>query len=437
LRFLSEIGGFVVIDLLALNIPFKVDYYSNDPFSEDRFFLNSEVLEDSGVSIAARSISRGASGAAKIDSLMHPYESLPSSFGSMAMKIVDRPVNDVPHVLIKASPAKLLQGHNIYGSEDPRVGGFEMFGLLLESYPVLFDMLDVQKAELMQIDYTYSIRAKSQRLVEEFVKAAGSVSNGQTKSRNGYETTAYFGAKNSRHKRLKVYAKFNEVAKQIADLWPKRTQKGDYRLGEYSSNALIALMQNRQFSQGLARFEASLFRRTFQKRGIPTNFIEFCRYSVEWSKNQSEPLSRVLWREAWKDVFKAFEGVNMAKYDDDQILEQIKAKHVRYSEKTGKPSYSAAMSVYRTFLNIRSEGYDSVSQTMAKRTFQLHIKMLSECGFAKSYLQNLGGAKKAHVIPMVNVLNFDFDSQRPAGWVEPKNSAVVQRLFALSPSQAA
>jgi II/X family phage/plasmid replication protein len=37
-----------------------------------------------------------------------------------------------PYVQIKASPAKLLQGHNVFGSDNLESGAMEMIGFLLK-----------------------------------------------------------------------------------------------------------------------------------------------------------------------------------------------------------------------------------------------------------------------------------------------------------------
>ncbi|NMU24571.1 replication protein, partial [Vibrio parahaemolyticus] len=57
-------------------------------------------------------------GNTSISSLRHPWESVPSSYTSIAMKVFQgsgfRPNACVE---LKCSPAKILQGHNVYGSD--------------------------------------------------------------------------------------------------------------------------------------------------------------------------------------------------------------------------------------------------------------------------------------------------------------------------------
>ncbi len=50
-----------------------------------------------------------------VSGLNHPYESLPSHWAGLAFKIYQGAGMSSAHVEIKASPAKILQGHNVFG----------------------------------------------------------------------------------------------------------------------------------------------------------------------------------------------------------------------------------------------------------------------------------------------------------------------------------
>lgn len=399
-----------MIDKLVLHIPFKDAFIVADR-SADRGVLDVNRLIYAGVSCASRSISI-RDGHYSLDDLHHPYESLPSSFGSMAMKIYDRPVNQYPHVSIKCSPAKLMQGHNIYGSDDPLLCGGEMMALLAASYPKLADMLDFHLADLSEIDCTFSVRASTQGHCDQFIQACGNVSSGQTKKREGYATTAYFGAKNSRLKRNKVYAKLHELNHYIQDL--KRTNKDGV------NDHLIAINESQlEYASNLIRFETNIHKRFLQRRGIPTGFLAYCKYSKDFELENGYPLTQHLFNLAFKDIFAAFEGVNMNVYEDEKLLEQLKADHAVISKKTGKPSFNTALSAFRTYRSIRSDGWEAVHQSMSSSTFYRHVSMLSQSGISKAWLQNMHAARQNNVVPMVNLIKVDFSNQRPAHYVEP------------------
>ena len=51
--------------------------------------------------------------------LRHNFESLPSYFASLAFKVYNgTDFKRVPYIKIVGNPAKLLQGHNVYGPDD-------------------------------------------------------------------------------------------------------------------------------------------------------------------------------------------------------------------------------------------------------------------------------------------------------------------------------
>ncbi|MBF4365594.1 phage/plasmid replication protein, II/X family, partial [Vibrio anguillarum] len=56
----------------------------------------------------------------------------------------------------------------------------------------------------------------------------------------------------------------------------------------------------------------------------------------------------------------------------------------------------------------------------APRTFYDHLNELLAAGFSKAQIQNLQGQGKDNVIPLLQVINVDFDNQRPDWYVEPQ-----------------
>lgn len=409
-----------MIDKLVLQIPFKDEFIILDD-SKERGVLDVNRIIYSGVNLASRSISV-INGHYHLDDLHHPFESLPSSYESMAMKIYHQPVNQFPHVAIKCSPAKLMQGHNVYGSNDPLLCGGEMMALLAASYPVLADMLDFHLTELSEIDTTFSVRAASQEHCDQFILSCGNVSNGQTKKREGYATTAYFGAKNSRLKRNKIYAKYHEVLETIKRL--KRENQftpikgSNDRIGV--NDHLIRINESiLEYSRGLIRFEPNIHKRYLQRRGIPTGFLAFCKYAQDFQAENGYPLTQHLFQLTFKEIFAAFEGVTMNVYQDDKLLDQLKSDHVTYGKKTGKPSHNAAFTAFRTYRAIRSDGWEAVQKSMSSSTFYRHIGMLQESGVSRAWLQNMNSARQNNVVPMVNLIKVDFSNQHPADYQEP------------------
>ena len=142
-----------MIDHLRLYVPVYPVYAVER--GKGSFYFEGDML-DLGLSCASRSVARCDDGTVQAKDLYAPYESLPSSFTDMAFKFFDTGRNCLPYVELKASPAKLLQGHNVFGSDDIAQGAYEMLGLLVESYPKLCSVLDFTNIEVLHIDCTFS-----------------------------------------------------------------------------------------------------------------------------------------------------------------------------------------------------------------------------------------------------------------------------------------
>ena len=331
----------------------------------------------------------------EITGLFHAWESIPSSYGSLAFKVFDfRNTKDgTLFVEIKASPAKLMLGHNVFGSDDLSECGLTMFEILYTAYPTLADYLNHESWTVSQIDVTYHSRCKTQDEVTQFINALHNVSNGQTKSRTGYSGTAYFGKKNSRIKKLKVYDKYKEV---LAYMSRELKRKPDL-FAVYTDELL-------EFSKCMVRWESSVKTRWLQRRNLPTNFFKLAKIFD----------AKSIWKESTKDIFKALEGQQMRIIKDDHIKKQLEKTFYTVSFKTGKISYTKALSAYRTYRAIKADGYKQVSESMSRATFFRHIKMLQEIGLSKILIQNLEGEGiHNEVIPMVRYADVVFENQIP------------------------
>lgn len=337
----------------------------------------------------------------------HPWESIPSSYEGMAFKVFDHRYDplDKFYIEIKASPAKLMQGHNVYGSSDFYDCCMHLIELLCMTYPALVERLDHESWELAQIDITYSSRAKDSHEARAFINALQNVSFGQTKSRTGYDGTAYFGKKNSRLKKIKVYSKGPEVAETIKG----NARKADGELlNEVYTPELLA------FADGLVRWEVSLYHRYFERLGIPT-LLKQLFFTHALSPKQLTNY----WTLATSDLFNALKGQTMKVINDDDIKQQLRARFSK-TGKTGKVSTVLPDSVFRTYRDIRRDGWLITSESMSRMTFHRHVKMLIECGLSRAALQNMNGLDDgSQIIPFVRFIQVDFAAQFPDGYVQP------------------
>jgi II/X family phage/plasmid replication protein len=325
--------------------------------------------------------------------LRHAWECIPSSFTDLAFKVFDHTEHYDPFIEIKASPAKLMHGHNVYGSDDLSECALALIEVLFKGYPHLLDDLDYSTWEVVETDVTYHSWADTEHLAKEFIRALTNTSNGQTKNRTGYDSTAYFGKKNSRLKKIKVYLKLLEVMQFLQ----AEQRRGDpKKLIRYYPPELL------DWCKGMIRWEASLKKRWFERRGIPTNLFEMVKVF--------DP--QAYWKEALSDLFKALEGKEMKTVRDEDVRKDLWRLFPTVNKKTGKLTYGQADAAYRTYRAIKNDGWVETHSTMTKTTFYRHVEMLTECGLSRAYLQNLhqGGCE---VIPFIRYATVEFRDQYP------------------------
>lgn len=396
-----------MIDMLVLRCSFSKEFNLVRRCMDFPFFK----LEDLGIPLVQFRDSDGS-----ISSVRHSWEKIPSSFEGIAFKVFDHRFDALEcfYIEVKASPAKIMQGHNVFGSSDFCDCALSLITTLCISYPVLVDKLDFMTWSLAQIDITYSSRAKTEKEAVAFINALQNVSYGQTRSRDGCNGTAYFGKKNSRLKKIKVYAKYSEVLKTINDKKKQKQKENDFVIDD----DLL------KFSEGLIRWEVSLFHRHFERMGISCDLTDIIQ-----SDSFSPAFLRVYWQTGMQDLFTATKGQQMKVIDDDEVLEALRAKFSKTSSKTGLVSTTAADSAFRTYRNIRRDGWLNVKNLMAKNTFNDHVRMICQCSVSRAALQNMNGLDDgSKFLNFSEFTQVDFDAQFP-DWYEPKPPTFSRDIF--------
>lgn len=109
--------------------------------------------------------------------------------------------------------------------------------------------------------------------------------------------------------------------------------------------------------------------------------------------------------------------------DDEEIKKAIRSNHFRQT-KSGAISYSYADDLFRFYLDIKNRGYavakqQSKENESSERKFNRYIKDLGIAGIAKATLQAFSLNHTPTVVPVLRFLEVDFNSQHPAGYVEP------------------
>ncbi|MCH8475990.1 MAG: phage/plasmid replication protein, II/X family [Opitutales bacterium] len=406
-----------MIDMVGLCVFFKPEYVHNVGTHEclkDMQGICSELNMELEATVFF------SDGKPVLSKLRHSYESLPSNLATLAYKLIDgTDLKKTPYIRISGNPAKLLQGHNVYGSSDPELCVMAVIEAFHLSFPELSDKLDWYHSLIEYIDVTYSARVANEHQAQQVIDTLKNLSYGQTKvsTSDKYKTTVYWG-KGSEHKELKAYIKLPEVMRQIKSLSHKyvkcvlkKTTPPDHIV------PAIEAMSNKKlldFATGLVRFEARLKSRWLKANGINLVLSHFI--------NPETPINpEHLWQIAFKDILTTFEGATMNAHDTTQVLNQLRQTHFTYT-RTGNISYAKAERLYDFYVSITKDGYKATKERIATRsraTFKRNQDALLQAGLSLAQLMQFTG-DQSNVIPLIRLINVDFANQRPTYYTEPQ-----------------
>jgi len=436
----TGLDGLFMLDKIHMFIPFKIDVISilGDV---DRSPTLHVDLASMGVPMRARGVLADGQGGYTYEDLSHAWESLPSSYTPMAVKVFHQSLGKRlnPGVELKASPAKLLQGHNVFGPTSIRMGAEVMLKWLAGSYPQLWAMLDVLSIQVYALDCTYSARLPDERTSRQLIQALRGVSNGQTRNRgDDYETTAYWGSKETRLRKLKAYLKSPEFLRELDTV--TKCARG----GNLSSRRVLQVMSDSRllaWVENLIRLEATVMHRWLDRRGIPSELWALCDHQEQLA-SEGRCFIQECWEAVTKELFAAFEGITMRVINDEKVLAALIEKHTkvgkgRYTkEKTvdgvvvpslyipGKSSDAYARNLFRTYRSLKEYGWDETKESMNTKSSYNHINDICACGLSKAALQKLKqDDQKNNIVPILRFLQVDFSAQRPHWYIEPSVEA--------------
>lgn len=401
-----------MLDHLRLAVPVLPIYAMQMPSVKNEVYHFNQSLVDLGLPCSARSVSRCDDGTISTRDLYVPYDKLPSSYTDMAIKFFDKGINTMPYLELKASPAKLLQGHNIYGGQSIEQGAFEMLGLLMQSYPSLCKYLDFAKIEVLHLDATFSARLPHQNQVQPVLDFLANVGKGHRKATyKAHENYCRWGNDGASIS-AKAYGKYIESKEQLKEL-ERRALKGDAR----AKTCAIALSKAYPFAHALLRLEARITKTYLAKNGYPTNLWELIKF-----QRATPTLLSDLWKIAFNPIFETLQGEHMI-FKTDFEIEQLLKDKLKTITPTGRTSYTKAYNAMAFYRTIREKGFAQLHQDMrngliAEPTFYRNIKLLVDCGISRSHLQNLHN-EKSNVVPFVQLVQINFDEQAPQGFIPP------------------
>lgn len=417
---------FTVIDFIDFKIPLRKEVVVQ---MNDCGFVDFKALaKKTGLKISAGTIEFAVQGDENSEAhdLYCAWQIIPSSYTDIACKVFDSSFQaniQWPYIEIKASPAKVIQGHNVYGSESLRLGIEYMLDAVRCAQPELFDLLDVGLGEITRIDSTYSIQCSSKDEIRQTLKALGNIANRSIRpARNtDFETSVYFNKASEkspdagRTKELLVYSKGDEVLKQLDELKLKARKEKTTRYQH-----VIEQLNNpelRQFAACRLRFEGRAKKRFIMREVGSCNIWQVLRHAEQFEQTNDYSYCEYLFKALFKDLLDAVEGEELEIYNDQKVKQLLRQLYQKITPK-GNVSYAKADRLYGFYTQLCDRGWFEVKGTAHKATFYRNVRDLQAIGFSRADLQNL---KEGERMPLSDILQFDFDNQRPADYVEPES----------------
>lgn len=344
------------------------------------------------------------------DPSVQRWDSIASSISHLAVGFFPsgNGFNPWPHVRLKASPAKLLQGHNVFGSESLKQGALQMIALFQQAFPKIYQNLNLAAAEISYLDATYSAVVESNFYRKTIYRLFGSLADRRILTQNRYDNYLLIGS-GSEHKRQKIYSKYQEF---MYDLECAKKANDVERIKVLSDKKL------QDFALPRMRFEGTIGRREMKRLGIPTLLSDFLNYSDWYESIYNHTVCKRIWDICFKKLFDQVEGHTMKKTDDESIKLRIDAEYIKVRS-DGRFCKRRANAVFKTYRDIKHEGYAQLASEDNK-TFYRNVNFLIDAGISKAFLKSLDPHKpNENVVPIIELIKVDFSNQRPDWYVEP------------------
>ncbi|MBN8115007.1 phage/plasmid replication protein, II/X family [Vibrio vulnificus] len=418
-------------DFNEITVPFKSDFII--PLCGVGYVDFEKVSSVSGLKVSAGDAGFSIDGDAKPRDLYVPWSKLTSSYTDIACKVFDAcPESNVTwgYFRFKASPAKVMQGHNVYGSDDLRLCVEYMIDVIRTAAPGLFDALDWGLAEFSRLDATYSIQFPDKDVLAQVIQALRNIRHRYLRPSNKFinktngndlDATVYWSASTSenkdagRAKELLFYTKEAELKNQLRELKSRarrdRTNRFDHVIAALSTHELQDFTANR------GRFEGRAKKRYIKRMFGTCNVWAVIRHTEEFKAKNGYSFCEYLFKDLFSDLFEAVQG------DEIEVFNEFKIKSTLYDTyKTitpkGNVSYSKADRIFKFYLSLCDRGYDYIKLITSKSTLNRNMKELTAIGLSKADLQNIQMGEK---MKLSDLITFDFDNQRPADFKEPKS----------------
>jgi len=368
-----------LIDHLCVSIPINPEFVGHSPSVDssgnikNSYYLKFDPL-DIGLSMASKSVYK-EDGLIKSGSIYHPFESVATSHSGIACKFFFDPFY-YPHLLFKASPAKVTQGHNVFGHHDLEKAYFDLLNFVLVEYSCLTPYLSIESASLQHIDLTFSVNVGSQDKASECIKRLSTVKNKNFRDNPKiFDSSVYWGSTNSRLIQHKCYMKHNELQSEYKKALKSKTLQDRDFIKTIDSLDLL------NYSKGLLRFESRIKHRWFERRGVSCLMTDLIKLT-----NDNPDFLLSLYHSVASPLFDSFSGVVVDFKDDDDIYDFISSSPFVLNSK-GKPSPTKIRNLFGAYCLLREKGWDSFKSSYSNSQFYKLVSDLIEVGFSREQLQ--------------------------------------------------
>lgn len=411
-----------MLDKIVMWLP--VDASLVDLTSDGRHCIFGFDLLDLDLKVGSYDVFKDTEGNVRTQVLHHVWSKIPTSHTAMSFKLFHEGASH-PYVELKCSPAKIMQGHNVYGTDWIEQGALEMLGYLAETQPTLYGMLDIGRTEVKQLDATYSFRFRSDREAEKVLDLMRNVSTHHIRKSTKdamFKNTLYFGSERCKRYARKVYVKSNEFQEQLGEQikLAKANDKCAQRVVEVMSNPEL-----QEYAKGLLRFETGIKAYVMKELGIPTNLFQLIRY-----QRSNPAFLQDIWLKANHQLFQAFEGTNMKVSDHETVFKKILAVHQTVSTEK-KICTRKADEMMEFYLLLERVGVSEAKKEYSHKRFLNLFADLIGVGFSGTLLQSLHLKPHQnfdHISVYIQLLKA-FKKEIPAGTVSERKARNIERFY--------
>lgn len=331
-----------------------------------------------------------------------PWDSVDSGFGTLAVKVSKghpHKAGGWPYVEIKCSPAKLAQGHNVYGPASISHGARLMLDALQQQMPILAGELDWSSWEVLRIDVNAPSWCPSDNpnrpdhKAMAFLRSICKVNAGHRKAATDgshdkddasavltmFRSSVYWSPK-SDVLRLKCYCKGYEFRRAL-----KALERTNPALFNQLFNSVLAPLLPQV--SGMLRWEAQFMKKYFTRRGISTRLIDFCNCFDCGDLTLFD-----LWQAAFRPIFKSFEGCAMHYANNSEVCAAIEKAGRKVVYKSRKKAYFNELERARVMRDMLTQGASfERDEVLGSDCGRLHFKCKSQSeqgkAAAKTYLR--------------------------------------------------